>query len=132
MGIFDFFKKRPGRFLQEADHQRNLTNQLNTTPQIVSQLRLYDVTAETPLKLEFFFYTNAPEKALALASRLKALGYTAETGRSGYDKRIRSITGWTTPLEMSANLVLDWVDQMCNLGFEHDCEFDGWGTDPEQ
>ena len=47
-------------------------------------------------------------------------------------QRIRSITGWTTPLEMSANLVLDWVDQMCNLGFEHDCEFDGWGTNPEQ
>ena len=26
-----------------------------------------------------------------------------------------------------ANL-LEWTEMMCRVGFEHDCEFDGWGT----
>jgi hypothetical protein len=24
--------------------------------------------------------------------------------------------------------VLNWTETMCRVGFEHDCEFDGWGT----
>jgi hypothetical protein len=28
--------------------------------------------------------------------------------------------------------VLDWTSRMCDVGREHDCEFDGWGTNPKQ
>ena len=132
MGIFDFLKNKPRRFIEEANHRRNLEQQREMTPQIVSQLRLYDVTADSRLRLEYFFYTDTAEKAAALARRLSLLGYSAETGRSGYDEKIRVITGWTNPLEMSAIEVLDWVERMCHLGFEFDCEFDGWGTNPDQ
>jgi hypothetical protein len=37
------------------------------------------------------------------------------------------ITGRTTPLQMRAAILTDWTVRMCELGFLHDCEFDGWG-----
>jgi hypothetical protein len=27
--------------------------------------------------------------------------------------------------------VVSWTETMCRIGFEHDAEFDGWGTVPE-
>jgi len=30
---------------------------------------------------------------------------------------------------MDDQTVLDWTGQMCDLSFQHDCEFDGWGTE---
>jgi len=67
------------------------------------------VTDDDRLKLEYFFNTDPPEKASALAG-----------------------DGWTAAMTMSTDVVQSWARQMCDLGFKHDCEFDGWGTTPEQ
>ena len=74
---------------------------------------------------------NAPETA---AARFKRDMGTSTT---------HSINGKEfTPTQLSAfvlkKLVADteavvaWTEQMCRLGREHDCEFDGWGTNPRQ
>lgn len=31
---------------------------------------------------------------------------------------------------MDTRLVVEWTKEMCRLGYSHDAEFDGWGTNP--
>ena len=120
------------RFVFEKDFQKNLANQVAMVPQTLSQLRQHNVSEQTELKLEYFFYTDTDDKAAALASVLSKKGYTAEHGPSAGDKKLFILTGWTGPMLMNEATVVEWTRQMCRIGFEHDCEFDGWGTNPEQ
>jgi hypothetical protein len=114
----------------ESDHAKNRSKQLEISPQTVAVLREHGVTDEKVLPLEFFFYTNADEKAATLSVELSALGYSASHGRSASAKNEYVINGWTNPVRMDENSVLEWTAQMCDMGAKYDCEFDGWGTDP--
>ena len=60
------------------------------------------------------------------------MGYANQYGESVHDKKIQIVTGWSTPLSMATAAVVEWTENMCNVGYKHDCEFDGWGTNPEQ
>jgi hypothetical protein len=121
-----------GHFQTEEAYAQNRARQLAMTPQTVAQLRKYAVTEESQLKLEYFFYTNTKEKAAVLAQKLTDMGYTGSYDHSASDKRQFVVTGWTSRLKMDDKAVLDWTARMCDLGHEHDCEFDGWGTNPKQ
>lgn len=102
------------------------------TPQTVKQLRGHGVTPERQLKLEFFFYTDAAGKARALAEELRQKGYEVEYGPTSSDPKLQVIKGWTGKMPMSDATVLGWTKDMCAAGYGHDCEFDGWGTNPRQ
>ncbi|NBW48798.1 MAG: hypothetical protein EBR49_01685 [Betaproteobacteria bacterium] len=132
MGIFSIFSGAPKKFVTQASFEKNLSGQLAMSPQTVAQLRNLNVTPEKELKLEFFFYTNTPEKAAALAAGLTSKKYEVEYGPSASNGKIQIITGWTEKIGMSDANVAGWTKEMCELGFKHDCEFDGWGTNPEQ
>jgi len=121
-----------GRFRSDAAYAKNRSHQLLMTPQTMTQLRNYGVTDESQLKLEYFFYTNAKEKAELLARKLTDLGYTGGYDQSATNKKELVINGWTSPIKMTDQTVLDWTASMCDLGREHDCDFDGWGTNPQQ
>ena len=120
------------RFVSETAFRKNLTKQSEMCPQTVAQLRNYGVTDATRLKLEFFFYTDAEAKAIALCDSLDGLDYQTERPASVDDSRLFLVTGWTNPVQMDDSSVLVWTQSMCQLGYEHDCDFDGWGTNPEQ
>ncbi len=122
----------PARFVSEGKFCENLAKQTKMSPLTVTQLRKLGVTDSTTLKLEFFFYTDKETKARGLASALQQLHYDANSKPSAGDRRILLVTGWTTPMTMDDKTVVAWTEQMCRLGYEHDCEFDGWGTSPEQ
>ena len=130
--MLNWLFSRPARFVESAAYQANLENQLKMTPMTLSQLADLGVTSDRNLKLEFFFYTNAETKARALQKYLLSLGYEATTDVSASDRKQRVITGWTSPMRMSVDVVTAWTRQMCEKGLEHDCEFDGWGTTPAQ
>lgn len=132
MGLFGIFSGRPKQFVTPEAFQENVTNQLAMTPQTVAQLRGLNVTPETQLKLEFFFYTNSPDKAAALSAVLSGMEYDVQHGPSPSDKRLQVVTGWTDKMPMHDATVLAWTKEMCEVGFQHDCEFDGWGTNPAQ
>jgi hypothetical protein len=129
MGLF---KKNPRRFVEEASFLRNRENQTRMAPATLDQLRQLGVTPDKTLKLEYFFYTDTPEKGAALASVLEGLGYSVVHEQAAGDPTLRVITGWTEPMRMSDETVIAWSGRMCEVGYEHDCEFDGWGTTPEQ
>ena len=130
--MFEFLKGKPKKFMNEQRHKKNLSSQLAMSPQTVEQLRGYDVTEEMFLKLEFFFYTNTQDKAAALNAKLTSMGYQADYGVAAGNKKLQIVTGWTSPIQMSTNTIVEWTKQMCIVGFEHDAEFDGWGTNPKQ
>jgi len=121
-----------GCFQSDAASADNRAQQLIMTPQTLAQLRKYGVTDESQLKLEYFFYTNTREKAAALAQKLADMGYAGSYDHSANDKKQFVVTGWTSPIKMDDKTVLDWTGRMCDVGQRHDCEFDGWGTNPKQ
>lgn len=134
MGLFDFFKSRTNnrQFVSETAFNNNQDRQIQMIPQILEQLRNLNVAADKELKLEYFFYTNAMDKAEQLASEISKLNYTVQHGISAGDKNLFIVTGWTTKMKMADEVVKQWTKQMCELGYKFDCEFDGWGTDPNQ
>jgi len=120
------------RYVAESSFREILVKQTTMSPQTVAQLRKHGVTDQANLKLEFFFYTDIEAKGLALAKALQDLRYKVECGPAAGDSRLVLVTGWTTPIKMIDGLVVAWTEKMCRLGYEHDCEFDGWGTNPDQ
>jgi hypothetical protein len=121
-----------GTFQTDDAYAKTRARQLAMTPQTMAQLRKFGVTNESQLKLEYFFYTNTQEKAAALAQKLADLGYTGKFDHSASNKKQFVINGWTERMPMDDQTVINWTAQMCDAGHEHDCEFDGWGTNPKQ
>lgn len=120
------------RFLSTSDHEANVTKQMEMTPVTMKHLRQHGVSPESQLKLEYFFYTDSSAKAAALERSLLDLGYSSEHGLSASDDGSFVVTGWTTKMAMVDRTVVDWTRRMCDLGYDCDAEFDGWGTNPSQ
>jgi Regulator of ribonuclease activity B len=131
VGLFDLLSRQPKRFVSQKAFENNLTKQMGLTPQTLQQLRTYNVTPDKRRKLEFFFYTDTVGKAAALTAELKSKSYEVEHRPSASNAKIQIITGWTAEITMSDKAVLKWTKEMCTIGFTHDCDFDGWGTNAE-
>jgi regulator of RNase E activity RraB len=132
MGFGNPFSRKPGRFVSEEASEANKAGQSQMTPMTMAELRKIGVTEDRQLKLEYFFYTNTSEKAAALAAELEALGYEGDYQVSASNKKQYLITGWTQAMPMDVEIVASWARRMCEIGYRHDCEFDGWGTTPAQ
>lgn len=117
-----------GRFVSEEALRANIAKQIRMSPLTLAELRKHGVPEAEARRLEFFFYTNSSEKAAALTGALRGIGYEADARGAAKNKREFVVTGWTTPMQMSDAVVAPWAERMCRLGFEHDAEFDGWGT----
>jgi regulator of RNase E activity RraB len=135
MGLFDFLKPNKNdnnQFVTEQAFKSNLTKLMQMTPQIMEQLRKINVSSDKELKLEYFFYTNTADKAKLFANEIGRLNYEVKYGQSAGDKKSFVITGWTTKMKMQDDIVANWTKEMCELGYKFDCNFDGWGTSPNQ
>lgn len=128
----DNLTTKPERYVSRESFERNLESQLKMTLQTLDQLRQHAVTRETQLELEFFFYTDSTTKAAELTTALSKIQYRVEHRPSAPDKKLQVVIGWTVRMTMDDDTVLKWTKRMCEIGFEQDCEFDGWGTDPAQ
>lgn len=130
--MWPFRKKKSSRFIDQAAFERNLASQTAMAPQTVEQLRGLGVGPDAVLRLEYFFYAASREAGDALASVLRARGYSSDCAPAADGSRTFCISGWSHPLRMEEATVVRWAADMCRLGFDHDCEFDGWGTTPHQ
>lgn len=120
------------KFVTDEKYRSNLANMLKVTPQTLAQLREHNISDESTLKLEYFFYSNNEDNAIKLVNRLKSEGYSVEFGPSAGDRKLLVVTGWTIPMKMDEANILKWTEDMCNIGYEFDCDFDGWGTNLQQ
>lgn len=80
------------------------------------------------LILDFFFYTDERSKAEGLAEVLRKFGYTLGIYKEEKGELKFSVIGQTIPLPNEDDVVLNWCRKMNELGYIHDCAFDGWGT----
>lgn len=82
--------------------------------------------------MEYFFYTNKAENTEALTKEIEKLNYTVS--RSFYDeeKKVFVVSGWTTKIKITDEVVKKWANQMCELGYQFDCEFDVLEANPYQ
>ncbi len=119
-------------FLTEASYHANRSKQAAMVADTMAELRKHDVTEGSNLKLEYFFYTDSSQKAEVLAGELTRMGYDGGHGIAAGDSNLYVITGWTPPMQMIDSVVVKWTEKMCDLGYRFDCEFDGWGTNPNQ
>jgi tetratricopeptide (TPR) repeat protein len=132
MGLFSFFGKGD-KYVSESTFKKSVIRQREMNDQTLTQLSKYGVNDQSQLTLEFFFYTDKQDKASNLAIELKKLNYNIETvDKSAGDSNLWIVTGWTTPIKMDLSAVTKWTEQMCKIGFDNDCDFDGWGTNPDQ
>ena len=134
MGFFDLFKGKTSpsdRFVSERGFVENKKKQKKMVPQTMQELRKIGVTEDKELKLEYFFYTNTPDKAKIFSQEIAKLGYAVEYSKSASTNDF-VITGWTTKMKMNNSVVESWSEKMCDLGYKFDCDFDGWGTSPDQ
>ena len=135
MGLLEIFFKTEqanGKFVSEQAYNKNRKKMVNITPLTLEQLRQMAIPSEMELKLEYIFYTNTAEKASQLANEIIKLGYTAEHGADPDKKKLFMITGRTTYMTTSNEVILPWTEQMCELGYKFDCEFDGWLVDTDK
>jgi len=121
-----------GVFVSEQAFRENLARQTAMSPQTVAELRKLGVTESAKLRLEFFFYASVEANAQQLATALRDLGYQVEAKVAAGDSRLFVVTGWTSPIGMDDESVIQWTEKMVRLGYAHDSEFDGWGTNPQQ
>lgn len=84
------------------------------------------------MKLDYWFYTDEHEKAESLAEALHNLKYQVEISDDGRDDGKICISGSTPFMHDVDDAMEKWVTQMNELGFIHDCEFDGWGSPMEK
>ena len=121
-----------GRFVRKRKAIENEKMQIGLVPVTLDLLRNYGASDDSELRIEFFFYTDTKTKAESLAKEIRNLQYEVETGKSAGRKNLFSITGWTTKMKMDDETVQQWTEHMCELAYKFDCEFDGWGTMPNQ
>lgn len=127
--MINFFRKNK-RFVSEKGFKENTKNQSEMNGQTLGVLSQHGVNQQSELKLDYSFYTNKKEKAEELNSELKTKKY--ETSDIIKENRYWRIQGWTLKIKMDNNSIDNWTNEMCLLGYKHDCEFDGWGTIPQQ
>jgi len=135
MGIFNFFIPKTTNFavfVSDQQFKHNLESQVYMTQGLMSKLRSFNVGPEKQLKLEYFFYTNSLAKARDFAEYLKKLNYNSHYGPAAQNRELFVINGWTPKIKMEDDIICEWTKQMVQLGYTFDCEFDGWGTFPEQ
>ena len=132
MGISGFHKSKDTRFVTEEAFKENSSKQVEAVTIVLGVLRKHSLSDTNLRCLEFFFYTNAIEKAKLLAEDLQKKEYSAAYRKSGHGNKSFVITGWTRKISIGDSALATWVKEMCELGYKYDCEFDGWGTDIDQ
>lgn len=132
MGLLKVFGARTTRFVTEEVHQSNLLDQDDWDRAVLGRLMERGATPESELRLNFYFCTNGRRKAKALGAELARLGYEVKCEPSALDPTQTVVSGKTAPLPMKKAAVSRWSSQMCELGFAHDCFFDGWTAWPQR
>lgn len=112
--------------MSDSSNEAILEKQLMMTPVTWKTLQSHGVTDETPLLLDLFWFAATEEAARALASGLA--GQVATSPTVGLSKDRWAVEAQYGPQTFTLNSLSSLVKQMCELGFSHQCEFDGWGA----
>lgn len=124
MKILSFLKpKKKLLFVSENDFLANQDKQFQLSMESLICLR--DSVGEE-LKIDYFFYTDSLEKAQRLHSECQKLDYIVNHSNAFHDKNLFVISGRTKESKIIHETLIEWIGDMCYLGYKHDCSFDTW------
>ena len=115
--------------LTEDGYRTILAKQLAMNEKTLARLRELGLTDETEVQLNFLYYAPNESDAEDLWSFLieetdYEVGIHPEANSSGQ----WIVSGHTQKTTISKEILDEWVEWMIAAGFDHHCEFDGWGT----
>ena len=116
------------RHVSKESYFENFESQIFLVSKTLKLLRKLSLKKVNEQQLEFFFYTNTPDKAQALAEEIVRLNYSVHFNKLSGDKELYLISGMTIKMSMDDSTITKWSQKMCKLGYRFDCKFDGWGT----
>ncbi|MDP5201891.1 ribonuclease E inhibitor RraB [Flavobacterium sp. DG2-3] len=133
MEILSFLKpKKQKRLVSENDFDTNLLRHLRLATESLVSLRDAAVEEEDELKIDYFFNSDTLEKAQELKKELHSKSYIVNYEAAQQDKNLFVISGKTTEIKMMHESLSQWVTEMCELGYKHDCKFDSWTIVPQK
>jgi len=122
MQTFDFENFDQTQFEGKDRYEQNLEMQ----KLLVKQVLKFFPEESKPSQVDFFFYTDSEDKAVALSKELKKISYEVHVSQTKRGEW--AICGCTNEMEIKNGVIEKWAEQMCTMGFKNDCRFDGWGT----
>jgi len=114
--------------MSEESLKWTIKHQFEANVKTLDQLNRLGITNDSRLKLQFFYCTNRLSKAKNLKQALEQMNYLVESIDRTSKDRIWVISGWSNKISMDPGSLTSWTKLMIHLGYEYDCEFDGWGT----
>lgn len=127
MEIFRFLKpKQKKQFVSEIDFITNLNRQSHLAIETLVQLRELHIEEEDKLKIDYFFYTNTAEKSQAIAKEMQKRNYLVTYEAMPNTKNLFVVKGQSNGIQMMHEVLKQWATGMCELGYQCDCNFDGW------
>jgi len=128
MEILSFLKPKNKKqtFVSENDFIANQDKQLHLSIALLVSLGNPRVEEKEEFIIDYFFHTDSLEKAQKLEKELKKLDYIVNHGMAFHDKNLFVVSGRTQELKMIQEMLREWILQMCDLGYNHDCSFDTW------
>jgi hypothetical protein len=113
--------------MTESRYQAMLEHQCAMNKVTRERLQAHGVTNDSELRLDFFYVAPNDTAAKSLKALLEDQTDYDVVAKSSDDSW--SVTGRTQPTTISPEILDQWVDWMITAGLEHQCEFDGWGTE---
>ncbi len=104
----------------------NIEHQLNMLEATWEAFKENGVTEETELILEFVYLSPNKECAYSLNEALE--NYDSSVRSEGIFKKKWFIDGCSHSITVSKEILEEWLTFMVALGWEHQCEFDGFGA----
>lgn len=107
-------------------YEDNIEHQLRMLETTWEAFKENGVTEDTELVLEFVYLAPNKESATSLNGALD--NYDSSVRSEGLLKKKWFVDGNSHPTTVSKDTLVQWLDFMVSLGWEHGCEFDGFGA----
>lgn len=113
-----------GKFISIKKKEENEYSFIKKIEELIAKEKTSGRLDGDTIILNFYFYTNKLKKAQALKESLRLENYQAFISHQG--DTLYLISGWTNPIIFNTVTLHSWVLNMNEMGFEKDCDFDGF------
>jgi hypothetical protein len=99
---------------------------LDVNEDVLERIYADGITSADKLKIEFVFITDTEEKAQKLKYYLSFHYTTYNDLEVAETEDLWEVRGITDPIEMHIDKINQWNEAMWDIGYDHDCQLDGW------
>ena len=122
-----FFNQLFKPFVSIQEYEANIKNQGKAVSHFLSVFNFASADEGKYFSsVDFFFTGNNPRSIESLSTELKKKDYEL-FGVTKQSDNHYILSGTTPRMEINETAFHHWVKQMNEIGFIHDCLFDGWG-----